>query len=1251
MDASPKAIFKESCPNCGEDIIDLRLSKGFPCEKCIPDDVFLSWIQTEEKNNHEHYFLEVKYIYDTLKKYKTLKRFNEIYKIERETKNYEEFFKNVLGNAPWSAQRAWAKRVLLKESFTILAPTGVGKTVFGIITSLYLAKKKKKTYFILPTTVLVKQVYEKTLMMSKKADLEEDRIIAYYSRMPKKKREEVFEKLSTGEFNIFISTSQFLSNNFDKLKDHKFDLIYVDDVDSIMKSSKHIDKVLMLLGFEQDDIQLAYQIIYTRLKLNAARRRGEEEAEEMQKELRKMEKVLESRKRKIKPGVMVISTATGRPRGLRVRLFRELLGFEIGSRAELIRNVIDSYVVLEKDDIIGKVADLVGILGKGGLVFIPMGYGEDFLKKIKEKITEKGLKAEYVYGKEKGVVEKFANEEIDVLIGVATYYGLLVRGLDLPHIIRYAVFAGVPHFKFSAEIEEISPARLLQIASTVRNVAEKRDQNEIDRLSSSIRRWLISLDAGTYQAFLEAYKKGEVKGKFIRLAENINRLRLLIQRYLTSPKYLKKIEENTNLVIHEEGGRKYFLLPDVMTYLQASGRVSRMYAKGVSKGLSVVVVDNQKLFENLVRMSRWYSDEIEWKNFEEIDIKSVLEEIDREREFIKKLITGKLRVEEVKDLVKTALVIVESPTKARTIASFFGKPSRRLINGAIAYETSTGDYILQIIASKGHVFDLITSQYNYKGLKDFYGIVVDAKNRLFLPVYTTLKRCRDCGEQFTDYPVEISDGKIKVKKVCPRCGSGNIVDQWDTVKILRKLASEVDEVLLATDPDTEGEKIAWDIATSLKPYVPEIKRMEFHEVTRKAFEQALQSLRKLNMRLVEAQIVRRAEDRWIGFSLSKKLWQEFGMKWLSAGRVQTPVLGWVIERYNESRASIRPIFRIVLENDYILVVENIKLDSKKPKEIAEEIREQGIEITIKEKKERAITPPPPFTTDTMLREASQRLRIGVDRIMRLAQELFELGLITYHRTDSTRVSDAGLRVAQEYITEKFKKELFTPRRWGEGGAHECIRPTRPIDTEMLINLLKQGILQLPVQLSALHFRLYDLIFRRFIASQMPPAKIVETTILAKSPFFEKEYTWITEIIESGFTEIYPLEVRTILKPGKYKVKSVSYKKLPTVPLYSQADLIRLMKERGIGRPSTYAKIVKTLLDRHYVIEVKNGKLVPTKLGIRVYEFLKEKYGDLVSEERTAEVQKYMDMIEEGKIDYRDVLKDFYNEILEKVEKK
>jgi len=204
---------------------------------------------------------------------------------------------------------------------------------------------------------------------------------------------------------------------------------------------------------------------------------------------------------------------------------------------------------------------------------------------------------------------------------------------------------------------------------------------------------------------------------------------------------------------------------------------------------------------------------------------------------------------------------------------------------------------------------------------------------------------------------------------------------------------------------------------------------------------------------------------------------------------------------------------------------------------------------------------------------------------------------------------------------------------------------------MLINLLKQGILQLPVQLSALHFRLYDLIFRRFIASQMPPAKIVETTILAKSPFFEKEYTWITEIIESGFTEIYPLEVRTILKPGKYKVKSVSYKKLPTVPLYSQADLIRLMKERGIGRPSTYAKIVKTLLDRHYVIEVKNGKLVPTKLGIRVYEFLKEKYGDLVSEERTAEVQKYMDMIEEGKIDYRDVLKDFYNEILEKVEKK
>ncbi len=1241
------AVFREECPNCSGDLLDTRLFLGLPCDSCLPDAA-LADIQVD--SDPEAFYRLVEYVYRELRKNKRLKKYNELYRLENRSREFESFFEKLLGNKPWSAQRAWAKRVLLGESFTILAPTGVGKTVFGIIMSLFLARQGKKTYFILPTTVLVRQVYEKTVLMAKNAGIEEERILAYFSRMGKRQKQELFEQLKNGDFRVFISTSQFLTKNFDKINGIKFNLVYVDDVDSIMKSSKHIDKVLMLLGFEQDDIQTAYEIIYTRLKLYSALRRNDEEAEELRKKLNKLERNLEQKKKHVKPGVLVISTATGRPRGLRIRLFRELLGFEIGSRAELLRNVVDSYTLLSEEDLVEKIAELVARLGRGGLVFVPMGYGEDFLKKIRDKITEKGIRAEYVYGKEKGAVERFANEEVDVLIGVATYYGILVRGLDLPHIIRYAVFAGVPHFKFSGEVEEISPARLLQIASTVREIAEKKDQGEIDRLIASIRRWLQSMDMGTYQAFIEAYKKGEVKGKFITLARRIERLKNIIRKYLSSPKYLDLIEERTNLVIHREGNQLFFLLPDVMTYLQASGRVSRMYAKGVSKGLSVVVVDNEKLFESLKRMSRWYSDEIEWTPLEKIDLESLMKEIDEEREFIRKLIEGKLQVEKIKDLVKTALVIVESPTKARTIASFFGKPSKRLVEGMIAYETSTGDFILQIIASKGHVFDLTTTEYTYKGLKDFYGVLVKPEEKIFLPVYTTLKRCRDCGEQFTDYPIEIVDGKIKIKKVCPRCGSGNVTDQADTVEILRRLAREVDEVLLATDPDTEGEKIAWDIAAVLKPYVPLIKRIEFHEVTRRAFEDALRKMRTLNTRLVEAQIVRRVEDRWIGFSLSKKLWQLFGMKWLSAGRVQTPVLGWVIERYKESKESIRPVFRIVLENDYYIIADNVKLDSLKPKEIAEKIAEKGVTVEIVGEEERTLNPPPPYTTDTLLRDASQRLRIGVDRVMRLAQNLFEMGLITYHRTDSTRVSDAGLKVAREYISEKLGSEMFTPRRWGEGGAHECIRPTRPLDTETLINLIRQGVLQLPAQLTRLHFRLYDMIFRRFMASQMPPAKIREVKVVFRGFNFEKKQTFIKDVIEKGFTAILPLEIRPLIEPGSYSVKNVTYRKVPLIPLYSQADLIRLMKERGIGRPSTYAKIVRTLLDRHYVIEVKNGKLVPTKLGIKVYEFLIGNYPELVSEKRTAEVQRYMDMIEDGERDYRDVLGEFYLEIITKVEK-
>ena len=295
-----------------------------------------------------------------------------------------------------------------------------------------------------------------------------------------------------------------------------------------------------------------------------------------------------------------------------------------------------------------------------------------------------------------------------------------------------------------------------------------------------------------------------------------------------------------------------------------------------------------------------------------------------------------------------------------------------------------------------------------------------------------------------------------------------------------------------------------------------------------------------------------------------------------------------------------------------------------------------------------ISPPPPFTTDTLLREANSILGLDVDRTMKIAQDLFESGLITYHRTDSTRVSDTGLAVARNYISEKFSPSSFVPRRWDEEGAHECIRPTRPLDTDGLMQMIRQGILQLQVNLTRDHIRLYDLVFRRFIASQMPSSKVLEITVRVVGPYFEKEFVFTKEVLEDGFAKILPLKVRKMGDEGEYIIEDATYKKVATVPLYTQADVIRLMRERNIGRPSTYSKIVKTLLDRKYVIPVKGGKLVPTGLGRQVYQYLSEMFGDVISEKKTVEVLTKMDLVENGKVDYMDVLNEFYIEVYEKI---
>ncbi|MFN3622378.1 MAG: DNA topoisomerase, partial [Nitrososphaerales archaeon] len=321
-------------------------------------------------------------------------------------------------------------------------------------------------------------------------------------------------------------------------------------------------------------------------------------------------------------------------------------------------------------------------------------------------------------------------------------------------------------------------------------------------------------------------------------------------------------------------------------------------------------------------------------------------------------------------------------------------------------------------------------------------------NGLYVPVYSTIKRCFKCGYTF-----------VSSSSTCPVCGSGNIHDKTSVIDSLRNLAKEVDLVIVGTDADAEGEKIAWDLHTAIKPFTGEVKRAEFHEVTRRALRESFKNLRDINLSLVEAQITRRIEDRWIGFELSQKLWKTFGSRRLSAGRVQTPVLGWIISRIYESKRSVREFFELKLENGLKIIIPENRMYRKELRHYMEELKNAQAEITELKAEVVEVNPPPPFTTDSMLKDASTSMGLGATETMALAQDLFELGLITYHRTDSHRVSQVGIEIARDYITSKFGSAFVTPRVWHAEGAHECIRPTRSLDATRIRELMTLGLMR------------------------------------------------------------------------------------------------------------------------------------------------------------------------------------------------
>ena len=377
---------------------------------------------------------------------------------------------------------------------------------------------------------------------------------------------------------------------------------------------------------------------------------------------------------------------------------------------------------------------------------------------------------------------------------------------------------------------------------------------------------------------------------------------------------------------------------------------------------------------------------------------------------------------------------------------------------------------------------------------------------------------------------------------------------------------------------------------------------------------------------MKAQIVRRVEDRWIGFGFSQKLWQIFSNYEISAGRVQTPVLGWVISQEQASKVKKKVCF--VPELDLFL----------------EGVEEKLLELDIQllEEKTKLISPPPPYTTDELLKDANNILKLSVQEVMKLSQDLFELGLITYHRTDSTSVSQQGLNIAEEFLGEDFK-----PRSWRQKeGAHECIRPTRSWDRFMWQRMIYEGVAS--VEITPRHLSLYDLIFRRFMASQCKEsvACISKYKITSKDKSFIEER--ITKIEGKAYTLYRNVKVKTPLPLGKKKF-SAQIKLIPQAYPFTQADIISLMREKSLGRPSTYSSIIQKLFARKYIVERKR-LIFSTPLGRKVYFYLAENYQSFFSEERTKRLLEKMDKIERGEFNYLETLRDIYDEIKKVIDK-
>jgi len=1177
-------IYRGLCPNCGGPISEHRLRLGLPCSKCLPKE-------------HVGRVRDLNELRDILISSGKAKKLINLFLLKDELHDFEEFFKKRQGGKVlWSIQRAWAKRMLNNESFALIAPTGVGKTTLLETYAVYRAFKGCRVMYIVPTRELMKQVSNALSMISRGLST---RIIT------SDEFKSLSNEVSRTRNLVLVTTHAFIHRNKELLSNQHFDVVIVDDFDALMKSSNVLNVVLKVLGINEEAIKLANKVVNLKNEALFYRIVGnEEKLKEIHNELYEAELSLAKVLNYSNVGQLLIASATGRAKGQRAKILRELLGFEIGSILDYMRNLIE---VAEPIDSVN-LKSLLSKLHGGTLIFVSKDLGIGYAKELVEELRSWGLRAEVARSRK--ALDLLRKGDVDILVGIATYYGILTRGIDEPLRIYNTIFIGVP--KFEVPIDNIleNPLGLIKVVTQLQRygyVINDECRSLLNRLSklSPVKVKVLSLGIK---------RKLELTQPLSELANDVIKVINNVKEFMKSKvKELGKLVFDTFIVIKKSRGL-YAQIPDVMTYIQASGRCSRLLKGRMTLGLSILLYEDEDLFKIFTNKLRNYVITYNPVRLSELEISKVIREQIRSRRIDNRgsgVVTNK---------IKSVLMIVESPTKARTIAKMFGRPGRRYLGDYVAYETvvTINDEVLvtTIAPTLGHIYDLVVDE----GL---YGVSLSNNN--LTPIYTTIKRCRDCGYQFTED-----------SKSCPRCGSIRIRDSSIVVNALRKLVQEVDLVILATDPDEEGEKIAYDVYLTLRPYISKFVRIEFHEITRREILNALLRPRDIDMRRVDSQIVRRVDDRLIGFELSNVLKKRFNKYWLGGGRVQTPVLKWVVDRYGQYLKERGYYVRLSVDNQLKVVF--FTKDKELAKSVANKALENGVVLIKVREEERVVNPKPPYTTDTLLSEATKVLKLSPNKVMKLAQDLFELGFITYHRTDSTHVSSVGIEIAKEYLNTLGLANYLYPRSWGGQGTHECIRPTKAVDSlDKLLSLTMQA------NLTWYHKRLYELIFKRFVASQMPPARIVYAIVRVKVGDVDLGTLELPiKVIEEGFTKVLDVRLHEYLSElvcGEEVTMKVSKAKVfrgSRVRLYTSADVIKLMKESGIGRPSTYAKAIENNLRHGYVIESKKRLyLIPTKLGIEVKNYIESNYPELVSTEATRELEKLLDTVKSGALS-RDV---------------